>query len=103
VEGPKSLRRAPFTDKLILSPNPRYFLLVFDVEILKMTPVSETELIQIKASLRTEYSEEDIKAMLKTAKLERTPWGVTVSYNNGAQDKFLYQQVLVHESELQQS
>lgn len=68
-----------------------------------MTPVSETELIQIKASLRTEYSEDDIKAMLKTAKLERTSWGVTVSYNNGAQDKFFYQQVLVHESELQQS
>lgn len=68
-----------------------------------MTTVSANDLIQIKTSLRSEYSEKDIEAMLKTARIERTPWGVTVSYDNGAQDKFFYTQSLVHESELNQA
>lgn len=68
-----------------------------------MMSVSSKDLIQIKASLRTEYSEKEIEKMMKNARIEREPWGVTVSYDNGAQDKFFYTQVLVHESELNQN
>ena len=60
---------------------------------------SRSDLEAIKASLLSEYSAEDVQAMLNTASFHKDSAGVVVTYANNLVDKFRFITVLVHESE----
>ena len=61
------------------------------------TEVTETDLAQIRTSLREDsYRDDEIDEMLAASTLLKDAAGVTVTYDNGVQDRFEYKPVLLH-------
>lgn len=64
-----------------------------------MSDIKKQDLIDIKNSLRYDYSEEEVDSMLLTASFNYFDGGIEITYLNGVKDKFYYKKVLVHSSE----
>lgn len=60
------------------------------------TEISTKEREEIHAILKEDYKDDEIVTMLDAATFEKDDDGVTVTYDNGVQDYFEFQKVLVH-------
>lgn len=65
--------------------------------ILKASGITDTEFSQIIELLREDYPDTEIEADLAAANVTKDAAGVTVIYDNGARDRYVYTKVLVHE------
>ncbi|MBM25172.1 MAG: hypothetical protein CL760_05715 [Chloroflexi bacterium] len=67
---------------------------------MKHTEVNKDHLDMIIESLMVEYSTSEVLEMLNTAVFSVIDNGYNVTYENGVEDKFVFVQKLVHESDV---
>lgn len=65
-----------------------------------MSNLTASDRESIQRSLLEEYTPEEVDEMLATATLVKDNAGVTVTYQNGVVDRFVFIKVLVHESDI---
>jgi hypothetical protein len=67
---------------------------------MKHTEVNKNHLDMIIESLMVAYSNSEAREMLNTAVFSVIDNGYKVTYENGVEDKFVFVQKLVHESDV---